>query len=76
MVMIAQGNCPKCGKSYSDFGLLMDNETKFHCVSCKSVHYLCPDCVRELGGVCLKCGGRLLTNREYMKNKYGSNIMY
>ena len=60
----------------------MDNETMFHCVSCKSVHYLCPDCVRELGGVCPKCGGRLLTNREYMeymeyiKYKYGSNIMY
>ena len=77
MLRMAQGNCPKCGKPYSDFGMLMEpDDITFNCVHCDSMYHLCPDCARELGGVCSKCGGHLLTNREYMKYKYGSDIMY
>ena len=44
MLLVAKGNCSRCGKSYSDFGTLTNQEITFSCESCGTKYELCPDC--------------------------------
>ena len=65
MLLVAKGNCPRCGKSYSDFGILTDQEITFSCESCGTRYE-----------ICIKCGGRLLDPWEYMKVKFGTDVIF
>ena len=76
MLLVAKGNCPRCGKSYSDFGTLTDQEITFSCESCGTRYELCPDCQRQVPKICIKCGGRLLDPWEYMKVKFGTDVIF
>ena len=76
MLLVAKGNCPRCGKSYSDFGILTDQEITFSCESCGTRYELCPDCQRQVPKICIKCGGRLLNQWEYMKAKFGPDVIF
>lgn len=76
MLLVAKGNCPRCGKSYSDFGTLTNQEITFSCESCGTKYELCPDCQRQVPKICIKCGGRLLDPWEYMKAKFGTDVIF
>ena len=74
-LVTASGNCPRCGKSYSDFGVLTKQGVLFHCDRCNAEYELCPDCIKNVK-VCPKCGGRLLDSWEYSEKMLGGKIMF
>ncbi len=77
MLIVAKGNCPRCGKSYSEFGIVTEQEITFHCESCNTSYELCPDCQRQVPKLCIKCGGRLLDSWKYIEKKFGGDgIMF
>lgn len=73
-LVTASGDCPRCGKSYSDFGVLTKQGVSFHCDRCNAEYELCPDCIKNVK-VCPKCGGRLLDSWEYSEKMLGGKIM-
>lgn len=75
MLIIAQGNCPKCGKPYSDFSYLTQQQTSFYCERCNSEYELCPDCKSKINA-CPKCGARLLDVWEHWEKKCGGKILF
>ena len=75
MLVTAKGNCPRCGKPYSDFGILTVQGVSFHCGTCNTEYNLCPNCRKEVGR-CPKCGGRLLDSWEYAEKMFGGRAMF
>lgn len=75
MLVTAKGNCPRCGKSYSDFGMLTEQGVSFYCDRCSSEYKLCPTCREEVGR-CPKCGVRLLDSWEYAEKMFGGRVMF
>ena len=74
-LVTANGDCPRCGKSYSDFGVLTKQGVSFHCDRCNAEYELCPDCIKNVK-VCPKCGGRLLDSWEYSEKMLGSKTIF
>ncbi|MBR4156430.1 MAG: hypothetical protein IKU01_06990 [Bacteroidales bacterium] len=75
MLVTAKGNCPRCGKPYSDFGMLTEQGVSFYCDRCSTEYKLCPDCRKEVGR-CPKCGGRLLDSWENAEKMFGGRILF
>ena len=73
MLILAQGNCPKCGKPYS--GFVSQQGTSFYCERCNSKYELCPDCKSKINA-CPKCGARLLDVWEHWEKKCGGKIIF
>ena len=73
MLILAQGNCPQCGKPYS--GFVSQQGTSFYCERCNSKYELCPDCKSKINA-CPKCGGRLLDVWEHCEKEFGRKIIF
>lgn len=75
LIVKETGNCPRCGKPYSDFEMLTLQGLSFHCERCDTEYDLCPDCRKEVDR-CPKCGGRLLDSWEYAEKLFGGRIIF
>lgn len=76
MIILARGECSKCGKSFKDFPeMITEQGASFYCKECERKYTLCPDC-KSKTNVCEYCGGDLLSAWEFMEHKYGRKIMF
>lgn len=71
MLVLAFGDCEKCGASLMPMGAMQAAT-----VTCKKCGHKLNACKHCKSAGCPKCGGNLLDAWEYMKHTTGHDVMF